>query len=292
MSNRSLSPLRYPGGKSKLAPFIAHTLCLNGLENPVYTEPFAGGAGIALKLLEEGKVESIILNDFDPGIYSFWHSVFFDTERLIEAISKTKISLKERERQKKILFKSGNTTKYSFELGFAAFFLNRVNVSGIIKGGAIGGIKQTGKFKVDCRFGKPALIAKILKLSEFKNRVQLFNLDANKFIEELAKGAYGRKDNLFVFLDPPYYKQGKNLYCSFFNEDDHLKFASAVRKELNDLHWILTYDNEPTIFELYKDFDPKNFNIHYSANAKMTATELMFHSSKTKIESFDNLILH
>ena len=295
-TNKSVSPLRYPGGKSKLASFLSHTLSLNNMQNVIFCEPFAGGAGLSLKLLIEGKVESIILNDFDQGIYSFWYAVFFDTQRLIDKITQIEVSLKERERCKNVLFEhcnNGKTSGYNFDLGFATFFLNRVNVSGIIKGGAIGGIKQEGKFKIDSRFGKLGLIAKILKLAEFRDKVRLFNLDVIKFINAvlLCDDVVGNKEDLFIFFDPPYFRQGKTLYSEFYRAEDHFCLASIIKKKLSDFHWILTYDNESFIFDLYKNFNPKRFSLRYSDNAKMTATELMFSSSKTKTESFGKIQL-
>ena len=295
-TNKSVSPLRYPGGKSKLASFLSHTLSLNNMQNVIFCEPFAGGAGLSLKLLIEGKVESIILNDFDQGIYSFWYAVFFDTQRLIDKITQIEVSLKERERCKNVLFEhcnNGKTSGYNFDLGFATFFLNRVNVSGIIKGGAIGGIKQEGKFKIDSRFGKLGLIAKILKLAEFRDKVRLFNLDVIKFINAvlLCDDVVGNKEDLFIFFDPPYFRQGKTLYSEFYRAEDHFCLASIIKKKLSDFHWILTYDNESFIFDLYNNFNPKRFSLRYSANAKMTATELMFSSSKTKTESFGKIQL-
>lgn len=296
ITNKSVSPLRYPGGKTKLAPFLSHTLSLNNMQNVIFCEPFAGGAGLSLKLLIEGKVESIILNDFDQGIYSFWHAVFFDTQRLIDKIAEIEVSLEEREKCKNVLFEcsnSGKTSGYNFDLGVATFFLNRVNVSGIIKGGAIGGIKQEGKFKIDSRFGKLGLIAKILKLAEFRDKVRLFNLDVIKFINAvlLCDDVVGNKEDLFIFFDPPYFRQGKTLYSEFYRAEDHFCLASIIKKKLSDFHWILTYDNESFIFDLYKNFNPKRFSLRYSANAKMTATELMFSSSKTKTESFGKIQL-
>ena len=296
ITNKSVSPLRYPGGKTKLAPFLSHTILINQIKNPIFCEPFAGGAGLSLKLLLEGKIERIILNDVDQGIYSFWYAVFFDMQRLIDKITEIEVSLEERERCKKVLFEcsnSGKTSGYNFDLGFATFFLNRVNVSGIIKGGAIGGIKQEGKFKIDSRFGKTGLIAKILKLAEFRDKVRLFNLDVIEFINSvlLCDDAVGRKDDLFIFLDPPYFRQGKTLYSEFYRAEDHFCLASIIKKKLSDFYWVLTYDNESFIFDLYKNFNPKRFSLQYSANAKITATELMFSSSKTKTESFGKIQL-
>lgn len=296
ITNKSVSPLRYPGGKTKLAPFLSHTILINQIKNPIFCEPFAGGAGLSLKLLLEGKIERIILNDVDQGIYSFWYAVFFDMQRLIDKITEIEVSLEERERCKKVLFEcsnSGKTSGYNFDLGFATFFLNRVNVSGIIKGGAIGGIKQEGKFKIDSRFGKTGLIAKILKLAEFRDKVRLFNLDVIEFINSvlLCDDAVGRKDDLFIFLDPPYFRQGKTLYSEFYRAEDHFYLASIIKKKLSDFYWVLTYDNESFIFDLYKNFNPKRFCLQYSASAKITATELMFSSSKTKTESFGKIQL-
>ena len=296
ITNKSVSPLRYPGGKTKLAPFLSHTILINQIKNPIFCEPFAGGAGLSLKLLLEGKIERIILNDVDQGIYSFWYAVFFDMQRLIDKITEIEVSLEERERCKKVLFECSNSRKtsgYTFDLGFPTFFLNRVNVSGIIKGGAIGGIKQEGKFKIDSRFGKTGLIAKILKLAEFRDKVRLFNLDVIEFINSvlLCDDAVGRKDDLFIFLDPPYFRQGKTLYSEFYRAEDHFCLASIIKKKLSDFYWVLTYDNESFIFDLYKNFNPKRFCLQYSASAKITATELMFSSSKTKTESFGKIQL-
>lgn len=294
--NKSVSPLRYPGGKSKLASFLSHTLSLNNMQNIIFCEPFAGGAGLSLKLLLEGKVQSVILNDVDRGIYSFWYAVFFDTQRLIDKITEIEVSLEERERCKNVLFErsnNGKTSGYNFDLGVATFFLNRVNVSGIIKGGAIGGIKQEGTFKIDSRFGKPGLIAKILKLAEFRDKVRLFNLDVIKFINTvlLCDDVVGNKEDLFIFFDPPYFRQGKTLYSEFYRAEDHFYLASIIKNKLSDFYWILTYDNESFIFDLYQNFNPKRFCLQYSASAKITATELMFSSSKTKTESFGKIQL-
>ena len=45
------SPLRYPGGKSILSPLLGNFIEINNLLDGIYIEPYAGGAGAALKLL-------------------------------------------------------------------------------------------------------------------------------------------------------------------------------------------------------------------------------------------------
>ena len=98
-----LSPLRYPGGKSKLTDFVDNTIKLNNIKNPIYCEPFCGGAGVAINLLLTNKVEKIILNDYDIAIYSFWKAVLEDTKKLGQRIISTEITMQERENQKKII---------------------------------------------------------------------------------------------------------------------------------------------------------------------------------------------
>ena len=124
----------------------------NNLQGCHYVEPFAGGAGIAIRLLFEGVVTQITINDFDNAIYSFWYSIVYQTEEFISTIERTPITAEEWDRQKNI-YVNGNDHS-SLELGFATFFLNRTNRSGILKAGPIGGFSQDGDYKIDCRFNK------------------------------------------------------------------------------------------------------------------------------------------
>ena len=198
------TPLRYPGGKSALAEFVWHTMELSGCTEIPYCEPFAGGAGVAMSLLLQGKVKSVILNDLDTGIYSIWYAIFNDTEWFIEAISNADVTLVVREQQKKVYNELKDSYGYSRDLAFATFFLNRVNYSGILTGGPIGGLEQKGKYKLDCRFNKESLIDKIKEIAKYRDNVQLFHMDA----VELLKN----QSNIFVFADPPYCQAGDMLY--------------------------------------------------------------------------------
>src|SRR3989338_3655171 len=151
------SPLRYPGGKAFLFPFFDKMIEEQGLKNLTYIEPFAGGAGAALALLFSEKVDKIVINDLDKAIYSFWKSAIFSSGKFIKKIHSTPITIKERQRQKAIY---NNPRSNQFNLGFATFFLNRTNMSGILDGGAIGGEKQKGEYKIDARFNKEKLAEK------------------------------------------------------------------------------------------------------------------------------------
>ena len=280
----TLSPLRYPGGKSKLADFVDNTIKLNGIEKPIYCEPFCGGAGVAIDLMLKNKVDKIILNDYDIGIYSFWKAVLDDTERLVQKIVSTKITIQDRNNQRQIYDELSKKREYNLDLAVATLFLNRTSVSGIIRGGVIGGKDQKGKYKIGDRFNKEKILEKINRIAALKDKIELFNLDCSELINTYLKN-YTDKNNLFIFFDPPYYKQGKNLYTNFFTHQDHENLGLAI-KNMDEYFWILTYDHAPEILEIYKKNNPKKYMLQYSANIKTMSTELFFCSPRTIVESF------
>ena len=274
------TPLRYPGGKSALADFVWHTMELSGCTEIPYCEPFAGGAGVAMSLLLRGKVKSVILNDLDTGIYSIWYAIFNDTEWFIEAISNADVTLVVREQQKKVYNELKDSYGYSRDLAFATFFLNRVNYSGILTGGPIGGLEQKGKYKLDCRFNKESLIDKIKEIAKYRDNVQLFHMDA----VELLKN----QSNIFVFADPPYWQAGDMLYEASV---EHSKLAKVLC-ESKDIHWIATYDNNINVANVYEEYGAhsKLFELQYSASRKRKELECMFYKN-VAIESFGKIKL-
>ena len=145
-------PLRYPGGKWRIAPFFENVIRLNGLSLTQYIEPYAGGASLALSLLFTELVSEIHLNDIDPAIYAFWYSVLTRNQDFIQLLNQTQVTPDEWQKQKAIYAKGA--TSDQFALGFATFFLNRTNHSGILNAGMIGGRKQQGTWKIDARFNR------------------------------------------------------------------------------------------------------------------------------------------
>lgn len=268
----NISPLRYPGGKAKIVPMIREIIRNNFEERPVYIEPFAGGAGVALSLLMNGVVKEVVINDFDAAVYSFWDNVLNHTERFAEAIEKIDVSISQWYEQRQIYM---NAAEVSFELGLAAFFLNRTNHSGILTGGPIGGYEQKGKWKLDCRFNKADLICRIRKIAEFQKKIRIFNKDIFQFIREnLSKY---RKPETFIYFDPPYYVKGDRLYKNFFEPEDHCRLEKQIREKLK-CPWIVTYDNVKEIREIYSRNLNKEISIHYSAGMKTTGKEVLFYS--------------
>ncbi|MEJ6471283.1 hypothetical protein LDK28_04305 [Fusobacterium animalis] len=277
---KTISPLRYPGGKSKFYNNIIEIFKNNNIINPIYCEAFAGGAGLALLLLKNNVVKKLILNDIDRSIYSFWKAILDYSQDFINMIEYTPITLNEREEQKKI---QKNKNIFNLEkkedlltLGFSTFFLNRVNHSGIINAGVIGGINQTGNYKIDCRFNKKKLIEKIEEISSYKNKIEFYNLDATIFIEKIKI-----KKNLFIFFDPPYYDKGQELYTNFYNKSDHIKLAKYISSLKQN--WIITYDNMNEIKEIYSNHQIKEFDINYSLEKKRKAKEILIGKNNLKI---------
>ncbi len=281
------SILRYPGGKTQLASFVNHLIEINGVEDPVYCEPFCGGAGIAMELLLAGKVKSVVLNDLDPAIYSIWYAVIHDTERFIDKIQDTPIDMEEWHRQRDVYQSLKDAHGYSFELGYAAFFLNRTNRSGIIQGGPIGGYKQTSKYALNCRFNVENLVKKTRSIAKYKNQIHLYSVDGLEFIKHVLP-TYNQ-DNLFVYFDPPYYNQGQFLYRNGLTDKYHVELASVIQRL--QYKWIVTYDHMPRIQELYQRSRQFLYALNYSANRKRKEHELLFTNDKTVVESFGTVSL-
>ena len=282
------TPLRYPGGKSQLTEFVYHTIQLNSIHDTIYCEPFSGGAGVAMSLLLKNRVSSVILNDLDTAIYSIWHAILKDTGRLLNAIENVNVSMETWHQQRQIYDRLRDSEDYSFDLAFAAFFLNRTNRSGIITGGPIGGMEQTGKYLVDCRFNKKTLSTKIRKIADNRNRIELYHLDAVDLIHKVLLRQ--PTDRLFTFFDPPYYQQGKNLYKNAFDDANHRELAMAIHT-MQSYHWIVTYDDTSKIEEIYSaDNETLRYTLQYMATQKRREQELFFHSPITTVESFDKVV--
>jgi len=269
------SPLRYPGGKNKLAKFIAK-ICVKNNINGHYVEPYAGGASVALHLLIEKKVNSITINDFDRSIYAFWHSVLKNTKKLCELIENTEVNIENWKKFKEV--QGHKKTAKLLDLGFSTLFLNRTNISGIINAGVIGGLKQNGKYAIDCRFNKKELVKRIGMIAEHKKQIKLHNLDALELIKKIKKES-NNKRTIFYF-DPPYYLKGASLYMNYYNDNQHVEVSNAIRN-LKNINWIISYDNTPKIEKIYKWVSAnrkKKYSINHSAYRAREGKEILFFS--------------
>ncbi|MBA7561541.1 MAG: DNA adenine methylase [Dehalococcoidia bacterium] len=270
------SPLRYPGGKTKLYDKVVSILKLNELQDVIYVEPFCGGSGLAIKLLLCNDVSSIVLNDIDPAIHAFWHCVLNRTEELCSRLTKCRITIEERDRQIKI-FRDANSHS-TLDIGFSTLFLNRTNISGILNAGPIGGREQTGKDKLDARFNKTVLKDKIVAIAEQKEKISLYNLDVIDFINKALPKYESRK--LFLNFDPPYVKKGQELYLNHFSMEDHKRLCDKV-SQCNQ-YWIVTYDYNDSILDLYAPFDYERIQLNHSAGSMKKGEEVIIYSNNLR----------
>lgn len=266
------SPLRYPGGKARLARFLVEAIRQNGLREPLYAEPYAGGAGAALHLLFEEHVESIMINDADPRIWAFWHAITHQTEEFIDRIQNVDITVSEWHYQRRIY--SDCDTTNPIDLGFSTFFLNRTSRSGVIhNGGPIGGYAQKGNYKVDARFKRTTLVRRAARIGSYSDRIEITSKDGLAFLKHLNRRVGVAKQS-FVYLDPPYYVKSSGLYLNRFTHYDHRRLALYLRSRKN-FQWIMTYDNVQAIRDLYKQFPMTAFSLSYSAYERRGGNELL-----------------
>lgn len=267
----NFSPLRYPGGKNRLAPFIGKICSDNGL-NYHYVEPYSGGASVALFLLFENIVSQITINDKDRSIFAFWNAVLNQTDAICEMIDNTPITIDEWKKQKEI--QSKKDCADLLELGFSTLFLNRTNRSGIIKAGVIGGYSQEGNYKLDCRFNKEDLIKRINKIAERKGNISLYNDDALDLMDRITENNDNLDRTLFYF-DPPYYEKGSSLYMNYYKKSHH-QIVSEKIKNLINVKWLVSYDDNPVIKELYSDCATLVYSLIHTAAQAKEGNELLF----------------
>lgn len=263
------SPLRYPGGKSKIAPLIRLIIEKTGSSDITYIEPFAGGAGVALSLLIEGVVDQVVINDYDKAIYSFWRALKEAPQELIDLIEHTPLTIDEWKHQKDIY--STQNKRYSVELGFAAFYLNRTNRSGILSAGPIGGYNQTGNYGMDARFNRDALIGRIQEIAKYKSQLVVYNKEIRSFISGVIPKYQA---NAFVYFDPPYFENGQRLYKNFFSPTDHTDIALSIINGVN-CPWVITYDDVPELRGIYSNYVQRRYNLNYSAANKGKGSEII-----------------
>lgn len=249
------TPLRYPGGKSKLGSFLASVMRANRLVDAGYAEPYAGGAGAGLHLLFRGYATRLRLNDVDRGVVSFWKAVLERNEAFAKQIKSVPLTIAEWDHQKETL----RTARAGFDLGFAFFYLNRTNRSGIMNAGVIGGREQLGEWGMDARFNREELATRVRALAPFRRHISVTCLDALEFLDELSTSA----SKMLTYLDPPYYEKGQKLYTNFYGPEDHATIATYLRTYGQP--WLMTYDACEDIRNLYRSRRIVDSQLSYSA---------------------------
>ncbi len=265
---RFINPLRYPGGKRTLTNYIDSLLLANNLKGCTFFEPYAGSAAVGLELLMRGNIGSLIICEKDIMIFSFWKSVFYYTEELCQKIYSTPITIQTWDSLKPLRDQQSLNPSLTVEIGFAGLFFNRTNFSGILSANPIGGINQTSKYPIDCRFNKARIINLIQDISKYKDNIEVHNDDAIIFMKSCEHRFF--RDQCFAYFDPPYYHNGPRLYRHFYTDNDHIKLSKYV-KGVRNLDWIISYDDAPFICALYSNAkaEYRPFSLDYSCAPKV-----------------------
>jgi DNA adenine methylase len=265
------SPLRYPGGKQKLTPFIVEIIRANDLVGAEYIEPYAGGAGVAMELLISGTASRVHINDNCARVAAFWRALVNYPDELCSLISRASLTVEEWRRQKAVFARPDECGE--LELGFSTLFLNRCNRSGILGGGLIGGLSQTGEWLMDARFPRPALIQRIEALAARSGSISVYKMDAEVFItDELRRIPHG-----LVYLDPPYFHKADRLYLNHYQASDHSRISKTIQKKLKH-PWVVSYDNAPEIASFYSKFRKFQYGLQYNASRAYVGNELFIFS--------------
>lgn len=265
---KSASPLRYPGGKSVMADLLSKIRQVNSLGDRPIAEPFAGGAGASLSLLYREETSEIYINDIDGALYDFWWTAVNRQRPFVRLLWETRVNMTEWLAQREMYRRGIRASR--LRRGFATFYLNRCNRSGIImNGGPIGGVRQTGKWKLNARFNKGDLERRFSKLAEYRSRVHVSEDDAIDFIVRLDH------EKIFFFIDPPYYSKSETLYLSRLNHAYHVKLAVRLR-QMKEAAWVLTYDDCPEVRDMYAEWaNIRAFSLRYAASERRKGREIL-----------------
>ena len=272
-SNKLYTPLRYPGGKAKFAPFITSLMEKNGLTGGHYLEPYAGGAGVALELLFHGAASHIHINDYDPAVYDFWVSVTRHPAQILKLLRDTPVTIDQWLHWREVL--RGNIKAPQVERGFATLFLNRTNRSGILKGGVIGGLEQAGDYRLDARMKKEVLAQRIEKIALHSSQISVYHEDA---LHLLKRSTSLLPPKSLIYLDPPYYVKGQGLYRNFYDHADHLQIAKLLQSAKFPRKWVVSYDCVDQIREMYQLSRALSYGLNYTAQSRYEGSEIMFFS--------------
>lgn len=284
------SPLRYPGSKALLTDYIQRFIIDNDLVGSTIVEPYAGSAIISLQMLTLGSCANAIIVERDPLIYAFWECVFHYTDELIESIQQIDISLETWNQFRRYRLVDNPYAYPIVEMGTAGLFFNRANFSGILKAGPIGGKNQNSIYKIDCRFNKDRIIRLITDISRYRNAIQVVFSDALNYLTinraNFLNGAF------FIYIDPPYFVEGKNVYRYWYELQDHIALADYLSGLITP--WLVSYDSHEAIRQLYTERAIiQNTYFDYAAGRRKRGLELLISNRyipPREIQENDNLL--
>lgn len=276
MSTRWISPLRYPGGKARMAPWLVSLFdSLTGpMDIEVWFEPFGGGAGAALAAVVDHGVPEAWIVEKNPALAAFWTAVMHDEGRLAARVEATVPTLAAFDAAQEVVADAlDGGTPDPGELAFSAFLVNRCSRSGMVipNVGPIGGKDQAGRYTVQSRFDGPSLAGRLRSIAALGGRFRVIEGDGIEHIEDLPTS--GVEHETFVFADPPYIGPGNRLYASGMDRTQHERLAAALLPLQGP--WVLTYDAHPDVPGLYPGCRVHRFEAQHSAGRGRIGSEYL-----------------
>lgn len=290
---RYLSPLRYPGGKARMSAHLAEVFAQQHglLDVEVWMEPFAGGAGAALTLLDEDQVSEAWLVERHPALAAFWRAVVEQGDELAARVEVLHVDMTTWDEARHVVGAvSAGEQLPDLDAGLAAFVVNRCSRSGIVtaNAGPMGGKHQRGRWTVASRWNAVALAERIRHVHTLGPRIRITEGDGIEHIAELD-GSVGIEDELFLFVDPPYIREGNRLYANGMTGAGHQRLADALRA--TPARWLLTYDDEPAVHEsLYPTERVLAYDISNTANRQRVAREFAVFSDNCALAPDQRLL--
>lgn len=264
--------LRYPGGKTKIKELLFNKInSLYDLDTiDTYIEPFLGGGSMALYMMEKlPKNVSFYLSDIDSDLICLWKSVQQYPEHLIERVKSytpTVESFINFKNELSGIYLFPNSTHETVDCGFKKLALHQISFSGLgtKAGSPIGGMEQKGEYKIDCRWNPKAIEKKIRAMNHLLNsRTVYFNhRTVENVLNVIVEGRYGNDERILLYLDPPYYVVGNQLYEHGMSVEEHNDLCNKL-KNIN-CKWLLSYDNCEWVKENYSYATIENIDITYT----------------------------
>lgn len=137
----------------------------------------------------------------------------------------------------------------------------------------IGGKAQSGTYKLDARFKKDVISARIERIAARAGDIEVYCEDA---FQLLSRCADFLPEQSLIYLDPPYYVKGRGLYRNFYGHDDHLQIANLLQSDRFNRPWIVSYDDVPEICEMYRASESLTYGLNYTAQRHYSGDEVMF----------------
>jgi DNA adenine methylase len=254
----AITPLRYPGGKSKALDQI---LPLMPIQMDEFREPFAGGGSVflAVKKLFGSRIQKYWINDLNRDLYCFWKYLKEDSSTLVDQVCAFKTAYADGRKLHAFLKDEANM-RSEVDRAVRFFIMNRITFSGVADSG---GYSQQA---FDKRFTDSS-VERIERAAAYLPNVEITNLDYAEVIRQAGS-------NVFIFLDPPYFSAAHSklygvkgdLHTSF----DHERFADEMRKCRH--RWLITYDDSDTIRSLFQFAEIVEWNLQYGMNNYKRAT--------------------